>query len=216
MDVLILWLGCLGAVLVGGYMLLFRKGRRIRGAIIVWSALIAFFVGTSLLADLGAQREGWLSAAEKRMAQEEGFLTPDDWMPRRMEMKAAWEAGKAAGEAEKIAKEKAAADARAAATAKVEAEKATREAEERKAGLHCIIPGVDTHIDFEIAVKKQLNDPDSYEHVRTAVFPVDDAGRHRIIMEFRANNAFGAKVLGYAAGTFATDDCRDVVVEGIE
>ena len=216
MDVLILWLGCLGAVLVGGYMLLFRKGRRVKGAIIVWSALIAFVAGTSFLGDFGARKEGWLSAAEKRMAQEEGFEAPDDWMPRRMEMKADWEAEQAAAEAERVAKEKAAAEARAAAAAKAEAEKAAQEAEERKAGLHCIIPGVDTHVDFEIAVKKQLNDPDSYEHVRTAVFPVDDAGRHRVIMELRANNAFGAKVLGYAAGNFATDDCGDVVVEGIE
>ncbi|CAD7812544.1 hypothetical protein CHRY9390_02528 [Chryseobacterium aquaeductus] len=56
---------------------------------------------------------------------------------------------------------------------------------------------------LERAVKKSMNDPDSYEHVQTTFSYKKD----KVIatMIYRGNNAFGAKVLGKALGTFDYD-----------
>jgi len=56
---------------------------------------------------------------------------------------------------------------------------------------------------LERAVKKSMNDPDSYEHVQTTFSYKKD----KVIatMIYRGKNAFGAKVLGKVVGTFDYD-----------
>ncbi|WP_312076816.1 SHOCT domain-containing protein [Chryseobacterium sp.] len=56
---------------------------------------------------------------------------------------------------------------------------------------------------LERAIKKSMNDPDSYEHVQTTFSYKKD----KVIatMIYRGNNAFGAKVLGKILGTFDYD-----------
>lgn len=49
-----------------------------------------------------------------------------------------------------------------------------------------------SHINLTKAIKKDMNDPNSYEHVSTKYF---DLGDHlKVVTEFRGTNSFGAKV----------------------
>lgn len=49
-----------------------------------------------------------------------------------------------------------------------------------------------SHINLTEAIKKNMNDPSSYEHVSTKYF---DMGDHlKVVTEFRGTNSFGAKV----------------------
>jgi len=50
-----------------------------------------------------------------------------------------------------------------------------------------------SHRNVTDAIKRSMNDPDSYEHVETVYWILDD----KIVVKttFRGNNAFGAKVL---------------------
>lgn len=50
-----------------------------------------------------------------------------------------------------------------------------------------------SHIDFVRAFKKNLNDPDSFEHVETKY--IDNGTSLTVIMKYRAKNGFGAFVL---------------------
>lgn len=51
-----------------------------------------------------------------------------------------------------------------------------------------------SHRDFVMAIKKSMNDPDSFEHVET-VYRDNQNGTLRVVMTFRGNNMFGAKIL---------------------
>lgn len=119
--------------------------------------------------------------------------TPEE----RAEMQAELEAERAAAEE---AERQAAIDARA------------EELQERRAGFHCLSAWNGTHPAFVRAVKARLNDPDSFEHDATRVASVNDAGKHRIEMTFRARNAFGGMVRSTATGTYRQADCDAVEV----
>ena len=79
-----------------------------------------------------------------------------------------------------------------------------KKAEDRRKGFHCLSPWDGSHREFELLVKRHMNDPDSFEHVSTRVTPVQsDTGRHTIIMEFRGRNAFGGVVTNTAIGSYS-------------
>ena len=85
-------------------------------------------------------------------------------------------------------------------------EEIARKAEDRRKGFHCLSGWDGSHRSFVNLVKRRMNDPDSFGHVRTRVTPVQsDTGRHSIIMEFRGRNAFGGIVKNTATGSYARD-----------
>lgn len=65
--------------------------------------------------------------------------------------------------------------------------------------------------DLEDHVKSTLHNPDAFEHVKTiAVFP--DAEGNNVIMQFRAENGFGALRLATVGAKLEADSCKIVDV----
>lgn len=57
-----------------------------------------------------------------------------------------------------------------------------------------------SHIQLEKLVKNRLNDPDSFEHIKTNYF--DNQDSITVLMHFRASNSFNAKVKGFARAKY--------------
>jgi hypothetical protein len=92
-----------------------------------------------------------------------------------------------------------------------EATKAAEQAEHKRKGFHCL-EGDGTHFEVIKAVKKQMRDPDSFEHVETRVVPVNEKGQHTLTMKYRAKNGFGGMTIGSALSTFTNSDCAATVL----
>ncbi len=60
-----------------------------------------------------------------------------------------------------------------------------------------------SHIKLEQAIKNSLNDPNSYEHIETDYTILDN--KIHILTTFRANNAFGGKVVNQAKAVFTLE-----------
>jgi hypothetical protein len=84
-------------------------------------------------------------------------------------------------------------------------------AEDRRRGLNCLFLGY--NVPFVDAVKARLRDPDSFEHEKTLIAPVDKQGRHAIIMQYRAKNGFGGYNSGTAIGSLDHATCNVTAVE---
>lgn len=80
-------------------------------------------------------------------------------------------------------------------------------------GQNCMSPWNGSHPAFVDIVKKQLNDPRSFEHIETTSWPRNDKGRSKIVMTFRAKNGFGGVITAKAVGTINGDDCQDAQFE---
>ena len=97
---------------------------------------------------------------------------------------------------------------------KIAAKKAEKEENNRK-GFHCL-SGFSGKQPFAVlALKPQLKDPKSFDHIETLVGP-ENNGRHTITIRYRANNSFGATVIGAAAGTYSNQNCEDVEITVIQ
>lgn len=59
--------------------------------------------------------------------------------------------------------------------------------------------------DLKAAVEKQLNDPDSFEHIETRGSVEDSSPK--ALMRFRAKNGFGGYVTSYATADVEVSDC---------
>lgn len=99
-------------------------------------------------------------------------------------------------------------------TAAVEKQRAERQVRDRRAGRHCLSPDGSSR-NFIGRVKQQLRDPDSFEHIRTSIEPVQKDGSHLIEMTYRARNGFGGMNVGTASGEVRQSDCtaRVLVIE---
>lgn len=86
-------------------------------------------------------------------------------------------------------------------------------AHDQKYGFTCLSLWDGSHDAFVAAVKKTLNDPDSFEHEGTKTWPVNTEGRNTILMTFRARNGFGGVIRAKAAGSFDNKTCEDVRVD---
>lgn len=71
-----------------------------------------------------------------------------------------------------------------------------------------------SHIKLEFAIKKQMNDPKSYEHVETAYY--EENGVLVIRTKFRGANAFGALVLTTALATATIEDGTVLTLDFLE
>lgn len=85
-------------------------------------------------------------------------------------------------------------------------------AEERRKGFHCLSVWDGSNRDLVAQIKRRLNDDDSFEHVDTTITPVNAAGSHILKMEFRAANAFGAKMLLSAWARINPADCKAEII----
>jgi hypothetical protein len=74
--------------------------------------------------------------------------------------------------------------------AKADAESASKEAE-IASGEHCLSGWDGSFPALKEAVKQQLRDPRSFEHVSTDRSPVDKKGSFGLVMTYRAENGFG-------------------------
>ncbi len=86
--------------------------------------------------------------------------------------------------------------------------KRAEEAENKRKGFHCLSFWDGSHPKFKRRVKARLNDPGSFEHIDTLVGPVLPNGRHAVNMQYRARNAFGGMVVGWARGMFRNANCE--------
>ena len=66
-----------------------------------------------------------------------------------------------------------------------------KKAERIASGEHCLSGWDGSFPSLKEAVKKQLRNPKSFEHVQTVRSPVDDKGSFGLIMKYRAENGFG-------------------------
>lgn len=88
-------------------------------------------------------------------------------------------------------------------------EKAT--ADDRQKGMHCLSAWDGSNSSFVDGVKRQLRDPDSFEHDETRITPVDDQGKHMVVMEYRARNGFGGMNRDIAMGVVDQTSCDATV-----
>ena len=86
------------------------------------------------------------------------------------------------------------------------AKREARAAEHRAKGFHCLSGWDGSHIKLVAQVKRQLRDPDSFEHIETRVSRVKE-GKHNVIMQYRARNGFGGMNATTARGVYLNRDC---------
>lgn len=99
-------------------------------------------------------------------------------------------------------------DKKEAEEAKVKAaQKAIEDREKMKTGMHCLSGWDGSHRGLVNAVKAQMRDPDSFEHIETRISPVDAQGHNAVIMQFRAKNGFGGMNVGIASGVISNTSC---------
>jgi flagellar biosynthesis GTPase FlhF len=95
------------------------------------------------------------------------------------------------------------------------AERERQLAEERAArrtGFHCLSSWDGSHRAFRDAVRDQMREPNSFEHIETRVTPVDENGMHTILMQYRARNGFGGMNVGAAFGQYRNDNCNFIIL----
>lgn len=88
----------------------------------------------------------------------------------------------------------------------LQAEEATKAAEDKRKGFHCLSNWDGSSPSIERELKKRMHDPDSYEHVETLVTP-EHNGLHEYAVTYRASNGFGALRLYKVGGEFRNEGC---------
>lgn len=241
-PILLLFFLSVAAIPVCFVLFLFRSGRRkfwLKGVgLSAVSTVVMMFFVAGVQIEREARAEGWESSDEKSVAAEYGILEADVWKQQGANLIAASEAEKVEAErrgeaeraelarvaAEKAAAEQAAEAKRIAAEAAAEEEakrtaeaaRAAERAEDERKGFHCLSGWDGSHRKFTRLVEANLRDPDSFDHMETRVTPVNAEGYHTIQMTYRARNGFGGMNVGTAFGTYANDDCEEVLVISFE
>ncbi len=84
--------------------------------------------------------------------------------------------------------------------------------EKRRKGLHCLDGADGSNLAVVEAVKAQLVDPDSFQHIKTTIYPTKPYPahmlQHRLVMQFRLRNGFNGMVQGKAVASVGQMDCR--------
>lgn len=73
--------------------------------------------------------------------------------------------------------------------------------------FHCLSAWDGTYSALINAVKENLRDPGSFEHVETRISEIREDGRQEVIMRYRAKNGFGGLNVQYAKGTLFNLNC---------
>lgn len=77
----------------------------------------------------------------------------------------------------------------------------------REQGYHCLSGWDGSLPGLKEAVKAQLRDPDSFEHIETIIAPKGSDDRHEVMMKYRARNGFGGMTVEYAKASASNFDC---------
>src|SRR5438067_1109193 len=83
--------------------------------------------------------------------------------------------------------------------------------QDRKQGLHCLSGWDGSNRSLVDQVKRQLREPDSFEHIETDIQP-EVNGKHSITMEYRARNGFGGMNVATAEGVVDHETCEDTLI----
>jgi len=176
--------------MIYGVGLLFNRGRRKNGLIIIPIAFVVWSVGMGTTGNILENREalnaGFQSAQDMKAAEEIAQEEAIRLKAKKLEEEAA------KAEAERLEKKR---------IAKAEA------AEEKRKGFHCLSPWDGSHRDFKQTVKDSMREPDSFEHIETRITPVNAEGYHRVLMKYRARNGFGGINVGEALGLVLGSNC---------
>lgn len=78
-------------------------------------------------------------------------------------------------------------------------------------GSQCLSGWDGSHRGFKQDVRQAMNNPKSFDHVRTDVSAVNSEGFRDIRMFYRAENGFGATITSSAFGRFRASDCAHIV-----
>lgn len=101
----------------------------------------------------------------------------------------------------------------ATTTPEQKAAKAEREqqalADRTRKGFHCLSDWDGSSRSVIRVVKQRLKDPESFEHIKTRITPVNDKGNHLVYMDYRAKNSFGGYVVDTAVATIS-NSCNNV------
>lgn len=90
----------------------------------------------------------------------------------------------------------------------------TYSAEDRRKGAHCIVPVLWYVPQVVEAEKARLRDPDSFQHDKTLIEPVDIMGRNSVTMYYRAKNGFGGYDRGIAVAEIDNKSCNVLDIAG--
>lgn len=84
--------------------------------------------------------------------------------------------------------------------------------ENRRKGFHCLSTWNGSHRGVVNWLKDNLRDPDSYEHIETRITPVNTAGEHTLIMQYRARNGFGGMTVETLTATVQNSNCNATII----
>jgi hypothetical protein len=84
--------------------------------------------------------------------------------------------------------------------------------EEKRRGFHCLLSRTSWHFGVKNYVKNKMRNPDSFEHIKTVISPVNAKGAHALIMKYRAQNGFGGMSVGVALATINNADCSAKII----
>jgi hypothetical protein len=73
--------------------------------------------------------------------------------------------------------------------------------------MHCLSNWDGSHRGLVAAIKPNLRNPDSFDHIETRITPAKD-GRHAVIMKYRAENGFGGMNIESAVASIAEGSCE--------
>lgn len=93
-----------------------------------------------------------------------------------------------------------------------EAARIAEAAENRRKGFHCLNSWNGSHRGVVNWLKDNLRDPDSYEHIETRITPVNTAGEHTLIMQYRARNGFGGMTVETLTATVQNSNCNATII----
>ncbi len=85
-------------------------------------------------------------------------------------------------------------------------------AEDKRKGFHCLSAWDGSHRDVVTVVRSQLRDPESFEHEKTSITPINSEGNHSLFMTYRARNGFGGLTVGEAIATVSNSTCTAKIV----
>lgn len=197
----LIWFAASLILFVWGLILMvFRKGKRRKGALYNFGGLLifAFLAAPRMEAenDASAQTRGWANHKEQTAATKAGIADPVLFRKQQASADAAAKTAEALS-----LKQQADADA----AAKVAAAKL--EAENNKKGFHCLSQWDGNSADFIALVTARLREPSSFEVMETRITPRDTDGLHQIFMQYRAKNGFGGMNIETALGSVVSATC---------
>jgi hypothetical protein len=72
----------------------------------------------------------------------------------------------------------------------------------------CLSAWDGSHSDFKRYIKKNMRDPESFDHRETKVTPVRADGTQTVIMTYAGKNGFGGMVVEQKMGKIYNRDCK--------